>query len=234
MDIDMTRLRMLYGSLTGMREALSLTNEFFYKELGDDYSATVRDLAKLIDEDLQRYQLPESIYTSIDYGTALGAHKGFLEAKLLPLISFLEQGYHPNQELVQIGSLYGSLEDEDLRRRCADILLGRDSFDRAVSQATMLLEDRIRRKAQDTSGLTGTSLANNYVKARVEDSTIVISSDPDQQEGFSNVLRGMMLAFRNTTHHSPSNTWTREDAYQVCAFVDYLLKRLEAATVSGR
>jgi len=54
-DIDIARLRMLYGSLTGMREALSLTDEFFYKELGDDYSAAVQDLAKLIDEDLQRF-----------------------------------------------------------------------------------------------------------------------------------------------------------------------------------
>jgi len=176
--------------------------------------------------------LPESIYASIDYGTSLGAHKGFLEGKLIPLISFLEYGYHLDEEVASAGSLYGSLEDEELRKRCADILLGRDSFDRAVSQATMLLEDRIRRKARDASGLTGTSLANNYVKAKVEESKIVISSDPEEQDGFSNVLRGMMLAFRNTTHHSPSGTWTREDAYKVCAFVDYLLKRLEGARVS--
>lgn len=166
MDIDMTKLRMLYGSLIGMREALSLTDEFFYKELGEDYSAAVQDLAKLIDEDLQRYQLPESIYSSIDYGTSLGAHKGFLEGKLIPLISFLEYGYHLDEEVASPGFLYGSLEDEDLRKRCADILLGRDSFDRAVSQATMLLEDRIRRKAMDTSNLTGTQLVNTYVKAR--------------------------------------------------------------------
>lgn len=234
MDIDMNKLRKLYGSLIGMREALALTTQLFYKALGDDYSATVQDLAVLLAQDLSRYQLPEGIYDKYDYESALQARKGFLEGKLIPLISFLEYGYHLDEEVASAGSLYGSLEDEDLRKRCADILLGRDSFDRAVSQATMLLEDRIRRKAQDASGLTGTSLANNYVKARVEDSKIVISSDPEQQEGFSNVLRGMMLAFRNTTHHSPSDTWTREDAYKVCAFVDYLLKRLEAATVSGR
>jgi len=234
MDIDMTKLRRLYGSLIGMREALALCNQLFEKMLGDSYSAAVQDLAILLGRDLSQYELPPNIYAEYGYVQASRARKEYLEGKLMPLISSLEYEHHLNEEVASVGSLYGSLEDEDLRKRCADILLGRDSFDRAVSQATMLLEDRIRRKAQDASGLTGTSLANNYVKARVEDSKIVISSDPEQQEGFSNVLRGMMLAFRNTTHHSPSDTWTREDAYKVCAFVDYLLKRLEAATVSGR
>jgi hypothetical protein len=99
-----------------------------------------------------------------------------------------------------------------------------------VNQATMVLEDRIRRKAKDPAGLTGTQLVNAYVKANPEESKIVFSSEPDEQDGFSNVLRGMMLAFRNTTHHSPSDAWTREEALKVCAFVDYLLKRLSQAT----
>lgn len=232
MDIDMNKLRMFYGSLIGMREALALTTQLFYKALGDDYSATVQDLAVLLAQDLSRYQLPEGIYDKYDYESALRAPKGFLEGKLIPLISSLEHEYHLNQEVASIGSLYGSLEDEELRRRCADILLGQNSFDRAVNQATEVLEERIRRKTRDSSGLTGTSLVNNYVKGKPEESKLVFSSDSNEQEGFSNVLRGVMFAFRNTTHHSPSDTWTREDAHKVCTFVDYLLKRLnEAKTV---
>lgn len=233
MDIDMTKLRRLYGSLLGMREALALSNQLFKKMLGDDYSAAVRELAKLLGEDLSRYELPPDIYAEYSNVHPPIANKAYLEGKLIPLISSLEHEYHLNQEVASIGSLYGSLEDEELRKRCADILLSQNSFDRAVNQATMVLEERIRRKARDSSGLTGTSLVNNYVKAKPEESKIVISSDPEEQEGFSNVLRGMMLAFRNTTHHSPSDTWTREDALKVCAFVDYLLKRLEGARVSG-
>lgn len=229
MDIDTTRLKMLYGVLIGIEQALTRSGELFYKTLGDEYSVIVKDLASVLGQDLSLFKLPESIYDHYNYVSDLQARKEYLEAKLLPLISFLEQGYHPNQELVQIGSLYGSLEDEELRKRCADILLGQDSFDRAVSQATMVLEERIRRKAKDASSLTGTQLVNTYVKARPAESKVVFSSDPDEQDGFSNVLRGMMLAFRNTTHHSPSDTWTREDAYKVCAFIDYLLKRLNEA-----
>lgn len=229
MDIDVTRLKMLYGVLIGIRQALARSGELFYKTLGDEYSATVKDLASVLGQDLSLFELPEDIYDHYDYTSVLRSRKEYLEAKLFPLVSFLEQGYHPNEELVQIGSLYGSLEDEELRKRCADILSGRNNFDRAVNQATMVLEDRIRRKAKDASNLTGTQLVNTYVKAKPEESKIVFSSDPDEQDGFSNVLRGMMLAFRNTTHHSPSDTWTREDAHKVCAFVDYLLKRLNGA-----
>jgi len=232
MGIDMTKLRMLYGSLIGMREALALTSQLFYKILGDDYSTTVQDLAVLLAQDLSRFQLPEGIYDKYGYESLLQAKKGFLEGKVIPLISFLEYGYHLNEEVVEVGTLYGSLEDEELRGRCADILSARNNFDRVVNQATMVLEDRVRRKARDSSGLTGTQLVNTYVKAKPEESKIVFSSDPDEQDGFSNVLRGMMLAFRNPTHHSPSDTWTREDALKVCTFVDYLLKRLnEAKTV---
>jgi hypothetical protein len=234
MDIDMTKLRMLYGSLMGMRDALALASQLFYKVLGDDYSVTVGDLATLLGQDLSRFQLPENIYGEYDYGSALRAPKNILEGKLIPLISFLEYGYHLNEEVVEIGTLYGSLEDEELRGRCADILSARNNFDRVVNQATMVLEDRVRRKGKDSTGLTGTQLVNTYVKAKPDESKIVFSGDPDEQDGFSNVLRGMMLAFRNTTHHSPSDTWSREDALKVCAFVDYLLKRLEGATVSGR
>lgn len=180
MDIDTTRLKMLYGVLIGIEQALTRSGELFYKTLGDEYSVIVKDLASVLGQDLSLFELPESIYDHYNYVSALQARKEYLEAKLLPLISFLEQGYHPNQELVQIGSLYGSLEDEELRKRCADILLGQNSFDRAVSQATMVLEERIRRKAKDASSLTGTQLVNTYVKARPEESKVVFSSDPDE------------------------------------------------------
>lgn len=54
MDIDMARLRMLYGSLIGIRDALALSSHLFYKELGDDYGAAVQDLAALLGQDLSR------------------------------------------------------------------------------------------------------------------------------------------------------------------------------------
>jgi len=111
MDIDMTKLRMLYGSLIGMREALALASELFYKTLGDDYSATVQDLAILLSQDLSRFQLPEKIYDKYGYESLLRAKKGFLEGKLIPLISFLEYGYHLNEEVAEVGTLYSQVQN---------------------------------------------------------------------------------------------------------------------------
>jgi uncharacterized protein (TIGR02391 family) len=228
METNIGELRELYGVLVGVREAFAESNQLFNKPLGDMYSTTVQDLAKVLHTDLSRYELPKDVYKEY---SGREARKPFLACRLFPLMSSLEFKYHLNEEIVERGSLYGSLEDEGLRKRCADILLGKDSFDRAVNQATEVLEERIRRKANDDSDSTGTQLVNEYVKANPDGSKLIFSRDANEQDGFSQVLRGVMLAFRNTTHHSPSDTWTREDAYKVCAFVDYLLKRLEGARV---
>ena len=40
MNIDMTKLRMLYGSLIRIREALVLASELFYKTLDDRRTTT--------------------------------------------------------------------------------------------------------------------------------------------------------------------------------------------------
>jgi len=230
METNIGELRELYGVLVGVREAFAESNQLFNKPLGDIYSTTVQDLAKVLHTDLSQYELPKDVYKEY---SGREARKPLLACRLFPLMSSLEFKYHLNEQVVERGSLYGSLEDEELRKRCADILLGKDSFDRAVNQATEVLEKRMSLKAGDKSGLTGTQLANAYVKAKPDESKLVFSGDSSEQEGFSHVLRGVMFAFRNTTHHSPSDTWTREDAYKVCAFVDYLLKRLEGARVSG-
>jgi hypothetical protein len=38
-----------------------------------------------------------------------------------------------------------------------------------------------------------------------------------------------MLAFRNPTHHHIADTYSREDALKVCAFIDNLLGTIDAA-----
>jgi hypothetical protein len=98
-----------------MREALGLSIQLFKKMLGDDYSAAVQELAKLLDEDLSQYYLPPNIYAEYNNVHPPVASKAYLEGKLIPLISSLEYGYHLNEEVAEVGTLYGSLEDEELR-----------------------------------------------------------------------------------------------------------------------
>ncbi len=40
-----------------------------------------------------------------------------------------------------------------------------------------------------------------------------------------------MLAFRNTAHHKIADTFTREEALKVCAFIDNLLRRIDNAEI---
>jgi hypothetical protein len=47
------------------------------------------------------------------------------------------------------------LSDLELRERCEDLLLASANFDRATNQATLVLEDRIRKKSQPSTPLVG-------------------------------------------------------------------------------
>ena len=51
-----------------------------------------------------------------------------------------------------------------------------------------------------------------------------ISDNPDEQRGFTLILRGIVPVFRNLTHHHVTNTFTREEALRVCSFIDVLLR----------
>src|SRR5208283_6209604 len=52
------------------------------------------------------------------------------------------------------------IQDDELRDRCGDILLASSKFDRPINQATLVIENRIRRKAQPSRRLVGEDLVN--------------------------------------------------------------------------
>jgi hypothetical protein len=117
------------------------------------------------------------------------------------------------------------IQDEELKDRCGDNLLASSNFDRAINQATLVLEDRIRNKAQPPNRSVGENLVNfafNEDPARTV--LRVASNDPEDQRGFTQILRGIVPAFRNKTHHHITDSFSREEALQVCGFIDILLR----------
>ena len=97
-------------------------------------------------------------------------------------------------------------------------------------EATTVFDDRLKKlsgiqkmKPQD---LIGKALSPDPQKAVLE-----ISAEREGQEGFYSICKGVMLVFRNTTHHALSDKMTREDALKFCGFVDALLALLGQATV---
>jgi uncharacterized protein (TIGR02391 family) len=117
------------------------------------------------------------------------------------------------------------IEDQELLSRCQDILMASANFDRPINQATLVLEDRIREKAQPTQKLVGENLIGYAFNEEISRTVLRVSSnDPDDQRGFTQILRGIFAAFRNKTHHHIIRNISREEAMRVCGFIDVLLR----------
>jgi uncharacterized protein (TIGR02391 family) len=117
------------------------------------------------------------------------------------------------------------IEDQELRSRCQDILMASANFDRPINQATLVLEDRIRKKSQPPSKLVGENLVGYAFNESISRTVLrVVSNDADDQRGFTQILRGVVSAFRNKTHHHIVNSFSREEAMRVCGFIDVLLR----------
>jgi uncharacterized protein (TIGR02391 family) len=120
------------------------------------------------------------------------------------------------------------LQDKDLRARCLDLLGASSRYDRAINQATLVLEDRIRSKAKPPTSMTGEPLVNFAFKDEISKTILqVASGKADDQRGFTQILRGIVPAFRNHTHHHVSDSFSQEEALLVVGFIDVLLRVVE-------
>ena len=228
--MDMTKLKKLFGRLKGIREIVSI-QEHTTKDVGDDYNKIVKDIENSIDEDLSSFLLTgQYYYKSAGLGDLCKSFR--IRDKLLQLISYLEYGYNLSEHVIEIGSIYNSIIDEELKNRCSDILSAPDNFDRVINQATQVLEDRIRNKAKTDRTLVGVSLVNKALNADISKTIIIISDNPEEHEGICHICRGLMVGFRNPTHHQLSDSFTREDALKFCGFIDNILQIIGKAKIN--
>jgi uncharacterized protein (TIGR02391 family) len=201
--------------------------------LGKDFNVVAKEVSEIIGEPTSAYELPRFAF----YGD--GPHGGYcvkdeVQNKLNQLVSYLEYTQHMGAEIIQIGSIFNSIQDETLKSRCADLLSAPGNFDRVINQATQVLEDRIRTKAGPAgANLVGAPLVNQVVKSDPRSTVLKFSDDKNEQEGYANILRGIVGAYRNPTHHHVLDHIAREDALKVCAFIDGLLKVVDGATVNS-
>jgi uncharacterized protein (TIGR02391 family) len=120
------------------------------------------------------------------------------------------------------------LQDPALRARCLDLLAAGSRYDRAINQATLVLEDRIRRKAKPPTAMTGEPLVNFAFKEDLSKTALqVASGQSDDQRGLTQILRGIVPAFRNHTHHHVSDSFSQEEAILVVGFIDVLLRVID-------
>lgn len=230
--MDLLKLKRLFGRLKGMREVVSIQS-YTTKGIGDDYNKIVDEIGSLVDEDLNSFKLTGN-YSYKSAGGDFLCQSQTIQEKLLQFIAYLEYGYHLSENIIEIGSIYNSIHDEELKARCSDILSAPANFDRVINQSTQVLEDRIRKKSQCDRNLVGANLVNKAISADPAKTIILVSNHAEEQEGISHICRGLMIGFRNPSHHHLSDQFSREEALKFCAFVDNILQIIDKAKVVNK
>jgi uncharacterized protein (TIGR02391 family) len=225
--MDRIKLQKIYGRLKGLKDIVS-TDKNIVIDIIRDYNSIVDETQEIINDNLDSFKVKN--YDPF-YALPNETSSYFLKDKLIQFISFLEYGYKLSEEIIEIGSIYNSIKDGELKSRCADILSAPNNFDRVINQATQVLEDRIRTKSGLGRSFVGINLINKALNSDSSKSVLVASENNDEHEGFCHICRGIMLAFRNPTHHYISDSFKREDALKFTAFIDNLLKILHKCKV---
>jgi uncharacterized protein (TIGR02391 family) len=231
MSDPITELRKLYGRLRGIDRAISSATGNIPGSVANDYDLVLASIQKVTGEDLTSLASHSVNHYTGGSSQVFYDHVG-LSAKVQQLIGLVESGYSVGDKIIELGSLYNSIKDEELRGRCGDLLTAPSHFDRVVNQATQVLEMRIRRKASLSNTDIGADLVNKAINPEPAKSIIQISDIKSEQEGFANICRGIMQALRNETHHRAAE-FTREDAFAVCGFIDRLLRIVDRASVKS-
>ena len=131
-----------------------------------------------------------------------------------------------------LGSALDSLlSDHEFRGRCSDLLRKQKHSDRALREATTVLESRIRSYCPNHDYLNPEPLINTVLSPDVSKAFIQVSKNPNEQVGFHSICRGIVLAFRHKAHHRLDDKVSRESAIKFCSFIDMLLDILHNAQI---
>jgi uncharacterized protein (TIGR02391 family) len=113
------------------------------------------------------------------------------------------------------------IRDDDLRRRCADLLAAEGDYDRAVREACTVLEDRVRKLVGAPNALIGTRLMDSALWGSSRE--LRLSDHDGEQEGAWQMYRGLMAFYRNPVGHRLHDDLDRTEALHVVSWIDHLL-----------
>ena len=126
---------------------------------------------------------------------------------------------------VAVGSI--QILDEELRKRCLDIF---DQFqknrqpdrnDTVVSEATRILENRLRKVLRCDTGIAGRDLASAAFAG--DQPKLQISSNKSEQQAVLQLFLGTFGFIRNPVQHRLIESLPAERVLQILGWIDYLL-----------
>jgi hypothetical protein len=132
------------------------------------------------------------------------------------------------------------IKDEELRRRCSDLLSSPGNYDRVIREATTVLEDRIRRSPPfdvltrlipQSADQTGDNLVNQLFAP--DHPVLSISSDKGRRIAFHRMLLGVVSYLRNHYHHQLDATTEWFWAWSIVGLIDQLLTDIESCTLQN-
>jgi HAD superfamily phosphoserine phosphatase-like hydrolase len=153
--------------------------------------------------------------------TSARQHDYLTITQLQPIIDLVHKVESAANAKLEVRHL---LKDSRLRARCEDILHGTADFDRAINQATLVLEDRIRKKVKASEHFYGERLVDYAYNEDLENTRLrVRSKGKSDQRGFTRLMKGVVPVFRNIAHHQIIDV-SREEAARITAFIDLWLR----------
>lgn len=114
----------------------------------------------------------------------------------------------------------GLIRDEELRRRCLDLLAADAHYDRAVREACVALEDRVRAAIGGPPDLIGTALMERAFGAN---GPLKMSAVAAEQLGAMQMFRGLVAFYRNPSGHRLRDDVDRDQAVRLVVWIDLLL-----------
>ena len=185
---DIQKLRIHYGALNGLLDTLLMSQEdILSQSILKDYEHIFRKIDELVEIDISH--LKSDTVEVGSYRAAQGSEVKFetilLISKCKQLRGILDTGYNVADKIIEIGSLFNAIKDEELRSRCADLLTAPDHFDRVVNQATQVLENRIKLKSG--SSKSGKALIGEVIKSDLGKTKLILSNNLNEQEGYLSI-----------------------------------------------
>ena len=122
--------------------------------------------------------------------------------------------------------------DAELGERCQDLLAAEQHYDRAIREACVILENRVRSAIGASPSTVGTALME--VAFSMKSPKLRLSSHDQEQRGAMELYRGVMAFYRNAAGHNVIDTYSQIDALRFVVMIDLLLNMVESVVASTK